>query len=123
MAYENILFDWSFINTGATLVKFTIVKADTAANNSVVVNAAATTWPVGIAQDTPATGAIAQVRVLGISKVLAGGTIAAGDRLTSDSAGKAIATTTAGNVIVGTALTAGVANDVISVLLTGPSKI
>lgn len=46
---------------------------------------------VGVLQNKPAaTGRAATVRVGGIAKVIAGGTVAAGDRVTADSDGKAI---------------------------------
>jgi hypothetical protein len=42
--------------------------------------------------------------------------VAAGDALTSDANGKAIATTTTGNRIIGFAELAGVANDIVTYL-------
>lgn len=47
----------------------------------------------------------------GAAKFLAGGTISAGDALTSDANGKAIATTTTGNRVIGIAEVDAVAGD------------
>jgi hypothetical protein len=49
----------------------------------------------------------------GTFKVIAGGTIAVGDALTSDANGAAITTTTAGNEVIGFAQEAAVAGQVI----------
>jgi len=49
----------------------------------------------------------------GLSRVTLGGTVNAGDWLTSDANGKAIATTTTGNHVIGRAEAPGVAGDVI----------
>ena len=64
-----------------------------------------------------ASGDDLDVVVSGIAEVELGGTVAAGDLLTSDAVGKAIATTTAGNRIVGVAMTGGVNGDIQSVLI------
>lgn len=63
-----------------------------------------------------ATGANVEVAMPhggGTAKVKCGGTIAAGDQLTCDSAGKAVATTTSDDYVFGLALEDGDANDVI----------
>ena len=51
-----------------------------------------------------------------VPKVKLGGAVAAGDALTSDANGKAIATTTTGNRIIGFAEIPGVLDDVITYL-------
>lgn len=48
----------------------------------------------------------------GSGKVIAGGTIAVGDHLTTDADGKAIATTTADDYVFGVAMQTAVANDI-----------
>jgi hypothetical protein len=80
---------------------------------------AATDNIVGVLQNKPRSGASATVGVSGVSKVKLGGTVAIGDAITTDSAGKGIATTTSGNTIAGRALAAGVSGDIIPVLLAG----
>lgn len=67
----------------------------------------------GILQNAPAIGESANVCQLGITKAAAGGTIAAGDPLTTDTAGKVI-TYTSSKVKIGVAITAGVAGDLIT---------
>lgn len=67
---------------------------------------------IGVQQDKPsALGIATTVAIEGVSKVKLGGTVAAGDRLTSDANGLAIVATT-GKQVVGIALVAGVSGDV-----------
>ena len=72
---------------------------------------------VGVLQDKPESGQAGAVRYTqgNITKVKYGGTIAVGDKLKSNAAsgaGKAVATTTSGNRVLGIALVAGVLNDI-----------
>jgi hypothetical protein len=55
----------------------------------------------------------------GIRKVIYGGVVVKGDLLTSDATGRAIATTTALNRIIGIAEISGVADDIGSCCITG----
>lgn len=73
---------------------------------------------IGVVQGKAARDATANVMILGVSLVKAGGAITRGDTLTSDDSGKAISTTTAKNYLVGIALASGVEGDVIPVLLS-----
>jgi len=59
------------------------------------------------------SGAMVDVTRAGLGSVQIGGTIKAGDYLTSDANGKAIATTTAGDQVIGKADQPGVADDII----------
>lgn len=82
-----------------------------------IVSAAATSKNFGINQ-TEATVAEDPIEIAlpgggGLAKL--GGTVSFGDFLTADSAGKLVATTTAGNYVVAQALQDGVANDLIAV--------
>jgi len=61
----------------------------------------ATDLIVGVLQNTPDTGEQAVYAFSGVAKVKAGGAINIGDWVTTDSAGKAIATTTDGNITIG----------------------
>ena len=70
----------------------------------------ATDLLLGVLQDKPESGQAGTYRHTGTSKVVASGAIAIGDRVTTDSAGKAVTTTTNGNLVVGQALEAA-AND------------
>ena len=71
---------------------------------------------IGVLENDPATGGEATVTVSGKCRVKAGGTIAAGAAIATDTAGKA-ATAGTGNVIMGYALEGGVANQVIAIEL------
>lgn len=85
---------------------------------------------VGVLQDKPnAAGVAGQVRCFGISKVQAGGTFAAGDKIASNASGKAVKYTAAsvsagtpeplaGSLVQGIALDAGVSGQVATILLT-----
>lgn len=50
-----------------------------------------TTSVIGVAEFDAAAGATVTVRSVGVAEVVAGGTIAAGDKIAVDSAGKAVA--------------------------------
>ena len=72
----------------------------------------------GVLQDKPAAAARAGLLgIAGVSKVRAGGVVAAGDLITSDSTGRGVTATTGDNIngVAGEASTA--ANQVIKVLL------
>lgn len=68
-----------------------------------------------------AAGGSIDVHLGGTCEVLYGGNIARGGDLTATADGKAVATTTAGNRVVGTALVSGVDGD-IGVVLLGPRQ-
>ena len=75
---------------------------------------------IGVLQNKPQyTGSAATIAIAGVSKVEAGGTIAAGNALSVKADGTAIVAT-AGKPVVGYALTAGADGEIISVVLSGP---
>jgi len=82
------------------------------ADNTVTIGAAATNALVGTLLNEPKANEGAVIAMSGTSKAIAGGSISIGDRITSDSAGKLVATTTANQNIIGTALEAADANDI-----------
>lgn len=87
------------------------------AKGIVTIGSAATQKPLGTVVNKPQTGAGANIEVQlptggATGKVIAGGSISIGDKLTTDSAGKAVATTSAGNFVFGIALEPADANDV-----------
>lgn len=100
--------------------------------SGITVASAAGADVIGILQNDPPDGQAATVRVAGITKWIAGGTIARGARVASDAAGKA-KTAVAGTVntsdagasgdplvgsfSIGKALEAGVSGQVIAVLI------
>lgn len=98
----------------ATVEGYRIVKAGTAAMSCVKASAA-TDKLLGTSDELDhTTGEMVDVSVLPVSRVRLGGTVAAGDALTSDANGKAIATTTAGNRLIGFAEVAGVLDDIVT---------
>lgn len=90
--------------------QYYIVKLDGSANY--VLASAATDKLSGVLMNKPESGETALVYSRGKAPVIAGGNIAIGDRLTSDGSGKAIATTTEDNIVLGEALQAASANEI-----------
>lgn len=86
------------------------------ASGHVIAIAATTDNPFGVLQNDPRNGQAARVATGGVSKVRLGGTVAAGDRLGVAADGRAVVGAL-GSRIIGTAITSGVANDIISVNL------
>lgn len=70
----------------------------------------------GVLLDKPsAAGRAGALQIGGRVKVVAGGTVTAGDQVGSDAAGKAVSAAS-GDVILGRALSSGVADDVIDMI-------
>ena len=121
MAYESPGTDIGTFTASADLSakQFYIVKMS--GDNTVTVCAAVTDVPIGVLQNTPASGEQAVVRVAGVSKVSADATLAAGDIIGSSADGQAQpvvqgSETTVYNV--GQALTGGAAGTLQSALIT-----
>lgn len=112
-------FERTFKTGATTLIakQFYAVKQHT--DGTLILAAAATDKIVGVLQNKPAVGAGAVVRFLGTTKMLSGGTISVGAWVTSDSNGKAVATTTDKDVVIGKYLgtAAAASGDVIEVQL------
>lgn len=113
-------FERSFVTGSVSLAtkQFFIVKQHT--DGTVILSAAATDKHVGIVQNKPAIGAAANIQILGTAKVIAGGAISVGAWVTSDGSGQAVATTNAGDVIIGKYLgvAAAASGDIIEVQLS-----
>lgn len=93
---------------------YRIVKAGTAAM-SCVKAAAATDALLSTSDELDhVTGEMVELALGPLPKVRLGGAVTAGAWLTSDANGKAIATTTAANQVIGRAEIAGVLDDVIT---------
>tara|TARA_R110000868_G_scaffold230335_6_gene483489 strand:+ start:8682 stop:9047 length:366 start_codon:yes stop_codon:yes gene_type:complete len=100
----------------AVIAAFVIVRFSDVAASSKVATAAANNQPlIGTTGKIGASAAGQMVDVTrgGLNQVQLGGTVNAGDWLTSDANGKAIATTTIGHQVIGRAEQPGVAGDVI----------
>ncbi len=104
---------------GEALTKYRFVKA-AATEGQVDLCDAATDRPLGVTQQSAAAqGDAAPVDVLGVIKVEAGAAVAFGAVVGTDASGRAVAKSTAGDFIAGTALeAAGAAGDIIAVMLT-----
>lgn len=112
-------FERSFVTGATTLAakQYYIVKQHT--DGTAILSAAATDKHIGVLQNKPGVGQAALVRFLGTTKVVAGGSISVGAWVTADSNGKAVATTTDKDVVIGKYLgTASAASgDIIEVQL------
>ena len=86
-------------------------------DGTATVAAAATDKIIGVINNKPASGEAIDLVMYGKQKVLLGGTVAAGDYLTSDANGNAVKATTADATVYGQAVEAGVVTDIISALL------
>jgi hypothetical protein len=98
-----------------TAKQFYIVQLD--ATGKIEVAEGATDLVVGVLQNAPYTGEQATYRFAGTTKVISGGTIAIGAMVTTDTAGKAVSTTTEGDVVIGrhVGTAAAAENDIIEV--------
>lgn len=104
---------------GAAIAKNRIVKFS--ATDTVIQAAAATDKLVGVSDNVGTdSGDRGDVIMSGIALVEYGGTVAAGDLLTADANGKAIAAAPAAGAnarVIGVAMDAGVSGDIGSVLI------
>jgi hypothetical protein len=139
MSGPNFLLDKSYIvDAAATNVefgrfaKYSNVAGDRITTSAAPAAVAAADMIVGVYQDDidaadVLTGkAVNTVRMLGISRVQAGGTFAAGDRVTSDANGKAVAASAAAGAskwVGGIALTPGANNGWANVYIPGPGTV
>lgn len=85
-----------------------------------VLCAAATDAPVGVLQNKPTSGQAATVAVSGVTKLLSGGTITAGNLLGTDASGTADAKTPGSDTteyVAGTALADASSGEVLSALI------
>ena len=93
----------------------------TAAGRTVAIASVAGQACYGVLQNKPTLGAPADVGVIGPSKVLAGGTIAAGAKIMASAAGVAVAWVAgAGNQQVGVAIEAAVNGQIFTAYIFGP---
>lgn len=127
MAFEEVLVAVSR-PAGADLSdwathKFTGVKLN--ANSEVVKVSAITDTVYGILQSDPKQGEAARVAIGGISKLRLAGTVAAGDQVSLNNAGRGVVAASTSKVI-GQAVTGGVTGDIVSVSIStanSPTKV
>ena len=110
MPADGDLRDYQFKVACIDTTDFTIKRATVADSG--------TEPPVGVIYDKPiAKWQACLVAYKGVARVLANDTIAAGDAITCDGSGYGIVTTTAGDKCIGRAVSAGVAGQIVFVLL------
>ena len=116
----NYVLDKGF-KAAATTTQFQVVKFGSADNECTPVTATGDSV-LGIAQEACAAAdagkRVIDVRLLGISECIYGGTVTRGDRLKHTATGTLIAVTTDDDRVAGIALTSGVSGDRGQVLLT-----
>lgn len=101
---------------GAAIDPFRIAAFIDAANTGKIGPAGSATAPlVGTTgQLGGGVGTMVDVERAGVPRVQLGGTVAAGDQLTSNAAARAVKVTAAGQRVIGTAEQPGVADDIIN---------
>ena len=117
MAVEQELFDFNLqaaADYQTTSKKYYFMSID--ANGRADLSSAADADLIGVLQNKPKQYQAAQIRRVGISKVMCGGTIAVAAKVTPDSAGKAVEAA-ATERYGGIALEAGVSGRIISILM------
>lgn len=102
---------------GSDLSAKQFYAVDISGDEAVDIVATAGVGGLGILQNKPASGVSAEVQILGVSKAILGGTVVAGDKLTTDANGKLVKAYGADRVLA-TAIVGGVSGDIISVELT-----
>jgi hypothetical protein len=118
MGYEVPLLPASLIaGVDLTNSRWYVGALSTTSNNTVVLPTIKGSGGVGIIQQGMGVGENIPVEAKGISQVVYGGTIAAGDQLTNDANGAVITATLSTDAIIGTAFVAGVAGDIGTILL------
>lgn len=128
MAFENnVGQDWTWpASADLSASQFCFVTLN---SSKQIALAGANVECVGVLQDKPKSGVRGQVRTFGISKVIAGGSFNAGDKIASDASGHAVKATAAsvsagtpeplaGSLVQGIALEAGVNGQTSTILLT-----
>src|SRR5574343_661530 len=129
MAIENPVLVKSFLaSEDLRTYQYHYVTQLGMSNTTVGLMNAATDPPIGILQNAPNTGEVAEVMMIGISKCVANGSIAVGARVkaeyvsTSDN-GKADAADTEADLVAGLVVFAsGAEDDLCSVLLEIPAS-
>jgi hypothetical protein len=118
MAFEDDVLDVSFLVT-ADLSAYQYHFVKLSADNTVTVCTHATNDnPIGVLQNQPtASGQVARVRVMGVSRVMAGGVIGFGDKVGTDANGEGIAKTLDKGKFVGIALDSAGAAELATVFI------
>jgi len=121
MAYEisNYSVKLSLVAGGdLSSSQYTFVKLNS--SGQVIACAAATDRPIGVLQNNPASGKVAEVLVSGGTKLVLGGTVAAGAIVSPSSTGTGVAIvagTDTTKYICGAAVTGGASGEIITAVV------
>lgn len=107
-----------FAGADLRALQFTYVKVN--ASGQVVAATTSGGKVLGILQNKPNTGEVAEVLVEGVSKAVAGAVVAAGSNVMSDAAGKSIVAATTGSTMTGVAFEAAAASGEIIAVYFNP---
>lgn len=121
MALEQAGLSIGFMTASADLSakQYTLMKVS--GDNTVTFQATAGGPVLGVLQNDPTSGRVAEVMVAGISKVLAGGILAAGDPIQATTDGTAIKALT-GDASCGTVLIGCASGSYATVLVNGGTQ-
>jgi len=120
MAYDSPSIEIGTLTAGADLSAKQFHFVSLASATTVDVCSAITDIPLGILQNNPESGQQAVVQIFGVSKVVADGTLAAGNVIGTSADGQADAITRGSDnsvTIVGLAIQAAVAGDTCAMFL------
>lgn len=118
MAVQDPGLDIGYLTASADLSssQFLAVKPYASADREVALESTGGLLILGILQNKPTTGQCADVRFVGISKAIYGGTVTRGQALMTNTSGQLI-TATGTNQVVAIALESGVINDIHAVFV------
>lgn len=121
MAIEQMSLSIGFMTAAADLSAKQFYLLKVAANGTVNLQTSAGGAILGVLQNKPESGQAADVSVSGVSKVLAGGTLAAGDPVQAHTDGTAIKALT-GDVSCGTVLFGAASGEYATILLSAGTQ-
>lgn len=129
MAWEIPLFEIGTLTAAADLSAKQYYCVKVTGNNQINVCSVDGEVVLGVLQDEPASGEAANVRCLGVTKVVAGETLTAGDLWGTDASGKAkvvdrtLTGADVGDYVAGIVLEGAAANELATVTIGFPTTI
>lgn len=118
MAYEERLVNVSYVaSANLSAEQYRMIAIANQAGRTQAQRAVVGDRVVGVLQNNPVAGDVATIAVGGVTKCVAGGTITAGQSVTTDAAGRATATLTATDYRVGVAQESAVVGQIFALLL------
>ena len=107
---------WKPMKASGAIAGFRIVQV--AGNNEVGQSVAASKDMIGVSgREAVKAAETVEIAITGVADVTLGGAVAAGAHVKSDADGKAVATTTSGDHIIGICIVGGVEDDIGEILL------